>query len=81
MNADPGAAHHGEGPAIFQLRQDLSHPHPLHAHAREADDVRLSKPIEIERLDVLVDEGYIMFPRSKCGQQGEGCHRQIGALS
>ena len=81
LNADPGAADDGEGAALFQLRQDLSHPQPLHAHAREADDIRLSQPIKIERLDVLVDESYLMFPRSQCGQQGQGCHRQVGPLS
>ena len=42
---------------------------------------RLSQPIKIERLDVFVDKSYLMFPRSKCGQQGQGCHRQVGPLS
>src|SRR4029077_17851364 len=43
-------------------------------------NIRLSEPIEIERLDVLVDESYLVFPRSKRGQQGQGCHRQVGPL-
>ncbi len=44
----------------MKLGENLAHPRALHAHPRESDDVGAREPIEIERLDVLVDNADAM---------------------
>ena len=53
-NADPRAADDREHAPAPQLLQDLAHPRPLHAHAGQPDEVRTLEPVEVDRLDVLI---------------------------
>jgi len=49
--------------------ENLVQPLRLHAHAREADHVGAAKPLEINCLDILVDQGHLVVARHERGQQ------------
>ena len=68
-------------PRRFSSVEDLPHPDPLHAHAGEADDVGPGNALEVDRLDVLVDQGDGVLGGRQRGQQRQAGDRQVGPLA
>src|SRR5262249_11254282 len=57
LDGCPGTADDDERAAALQLGDDLPHPPALDHHAGEADDVGAGAALEVDRLDVLVEQG------------------------
>ena len=67
-------------PRSFELRENLQHTSPLHAHPGQRHDVGPGQPIVIERLNILVNDRDVMLGRRKSGQQRQAGRRQVGPL-
>jgi hypothetical protein len=81
MHAHPRASDDGERVTALQLAEDLAHPCPLHAHPGDADDVGACDPIEIERLDVLIENPHAVLRRRERGEQRQARHRHRRTLA
>src|ERR1700754_868964 len=58
LDAHPRTPDDREDIAGFQLAENLEHSSTLDGHAGEPDDVGARQPVVVDRLDVLVDDGY-----------------------
>ncbi len=81
LNRDPRAAADREAAPLFLRGQDLGHLEPLYAHAGKADDVGPGAAVEVDRFDVLVDQGDRVLPGRQCRKQGQGRNGQVGPFA
>ena len=67
---NPRAADDGKAAASPKFTEDLVHAHALHVHAGYPDDIGARTTLEIDRFDILVDQGDRMPARRQSRQSG-----------
>ena len=81
LNADPRSADHDVATPLLELTNELEHTVTLDAHSGDADDIGAFAATEIDFLNVLVDQSYVMRWGRECGQQGQSADREVRPLA
>ena len=81
LNGDPGPADDRESAALLDRSRISPHAESLHAHSRDAHDVRTGDPLEIQLLDAFIDQRHAVLARSQSGQQWQTRRRHVGSLA